>query len=114
MAFVNYIGGGDGAGLTGTGISAAGTTQATATTLRAQENEVTTVASGAGVVMDPLLSASEIQTVFNASSTALKVYPPSGMQINGLPSNTAMILAPNTGVMFRCVSSTRIFGVLSA
>ena len=114
MALANVIGGGDGAGLTGTAISAAGTTQATATTLYAQENEVTTVAANAGVVMSPLFDPGEIMTVFNAGANPLKVYPPSGMQINALPANQAMLLSPNTGVLFRCVSTTRVFGVLSA
>jgi hypothetical protein len=97
-----------------TSISAAGTTQATATELTAAVNEVATVASGAGVVLSSNIAAGDEQAVFNAGANPLKVYPPSGMKINALPSNAAMILATNTGVIFCCVSSTRVFGVLSA
>ncbi len=114
MAIQNVIGGGAASGLTATGIVAAGTSQATATTLSAQDSEVTTVSSGTGVILNPLIAPSEEQTIFNAGANALKVYPPTGMQFNSLPTNTAIILATNTGLLLRCVSTTRIFGVLSA
>ena len=44
----------------------------------------------------------------------MKVYPPSGMKINALAANAPMTLATNTGCFFKCVSTTRVFGVLSA
>ena len=44
----------------------------------------------------------------------MKIYPPSGMQINALAANAPMLLATNTGCLFKCVSATRVFGVLSA
>ena len=113
MALQNVIGGSD-AGLVESTISAAGTTQATATQLLAENSDVSTVASGAGVRLSFELSPSEFQAVFNSGANALKVYPPTGFQINALPLNGAMTLGTNTGVMFRCVSATRIFGVLSA
>ena len=114
MALVNWIGGGDANGLTGTSISAAGTTQATATVLLAQDNEVTTVASGAGVVVSPLFNPGEEMTIFNAGANALTVYPRLGLKINALPVNAGFSLGTNTGVLLRCVSTTRIFGGLSA
>lgn len=110
----NVIGGAAGAGLTGTSISAAGTTQGTATQLYAEDNEVSTVASGAGVVMNALLQPGEVQTVFNVGANLLKVYPPLGMGINALAVNVAMTLSTNTGCLLKCVSTTRVFGVLSA
>ena len=97
-----------------TSISAAGTTQGTATELTAADSEVTTVAAGAGVVLSSGLAAGDTQTVFNAGANAVKIYPPSGFKINALASNAPMSLATNTGVLFKCVSSTRVFGVLSA
>ncbi len=114
MAFDNVIGGGSGAYLTNAGVTAAGTTQATATTLVGQDNEVTTVTSGSGVVVNPLFAPGETCTVYNATITPLKVYPPSGLQINTIAANGAMTLPPNTGVFLRCISATRIYGVLSA
>jgi len=113
MAIQNVIGGPD-AGLSEASISAAGTTQGTATLLLSENSDVGTVASGAGVILSTFLSPGELQTVFNSGANALKVYPPSGFSINALPANAAMTLSTNTGVLFCCVSTTRIFGVLSA
>ena len=99
---------------TGTGISAAGTTQGTATELTSADNEITTVAAGSGVILNATLAAGDSQTAFNAGANAVKVYPPTGFKINALSTNAAMQLATNTGCLFKCVSSTRVFGVLSA
>ena len=97
-----------------TSVSAAGTTQGTATELTSADSEVTTVSAGTGVVLSSQLAAGDEQSVFNAGANALKVYPPSGMKINSLAANAAMTLGTNTGVIFKCVSTTRVFGVLSA
>ena len=114
MALLNLIGGGVGSGLVGTAITSAGTTQATATELTAMDSEVTTVASNSGVILNRLIAPGEEQTIFNAGANSLKVYPPTGMQFNSLPVNGAILLSVNTGILLRCVSTTRIFGVLSA
>ena len=97
-----------------TSVSAAGTTQGTATELTAADNEITTAAAGSGVVLSASLAAGDSQTVFNAGANAVKVYPPTGMSINALAANAPMTLATNTGCFFKCVSTTRVFGVLSA
>lgn len=97
-----------------TSITAAGTTQGAATELTAADSEVTTVAAGAGVALSSKLAAGDAVSVFNAGANPLKVYPPSGMKINALAANAAMTLATNTGCIFKCVSTTRVFGVLSA
>ena len=98
----------------GTAISAAGTTQGTATELVNADNEVITVASGSGVVLSSKGTAGDTQTVFNAGVNPLKIYPPSGKSINSMTANLPMILPVRTGCLFKFVSSTRIFGVLSA
>ena len=98
----------------GASISAAGTTQGTATELVNADSELTTVAAGAGVALASALAAGDEQTVFNAGANAVKIYPPSGMRINALATNAPMTLATNTGVILKCVSATRVFGVLSA
>lgn len=95
-------------------ISAAGTTQGTATELTSADNEVTTVADGAGVVLYSNATAGDTQSVFNAGSNPLRVYPPTSQRINGLPLNLHMTLGLNTGVILKKVSATRWFGVLSA
>lgn len=97
-----------------TSVSAAGTTQSNGTALSSADNEVTTVASGAGVVLPSTATAGDTVCIFNAGANALKVYPVSGEQINALPTNQHFSLAVNTGVILKKVSSTRWFGVLSA
>ena len=99
---------------TATALSAAGTTQGTATELTAADSEVTTVASGAGVVLSSKLAPGDEQTVFNAGANPLKIYPPSGLQINALAADAPMTLATNTACYFKCVSATRVYAVLSA
>ena len=99
---------------TATSVSAAGTTQGTATELTSADSEVTTVAAGAGVILASQSSAGDTQTVFNAGANALRVYPTTGASINSLPANQHMTLSTNTGVLFKKVSSSRWFGVLSA
>lgn len=98
----------------GTSISAAGTTQGTATELVNADNEVSTVASGAGVILSSKLTAGDLQSVFNVGANPLKIYPPSGMKINALATNAAMTLSTNTGCLFKCLSTTKVFGILSA
>ena len=95
-------------------LSAAGTTQGTATELTAADNELTTVGAGSGVALASAIASGDSQTVFNAGANAVKVYPPSGMKINALPTNAPMLLATNTGCLFKCISTTRVFGILSA
>lgn len=72
------------------GISAAGTTQATATALSNWWNVVTTVASGSGVALMSGVS----MVVSNRGTNPLAVYPPSGGQIESLATNSPFMLAP--------------------
>ena len=99
---------------TATALSAAGTTQGTATELTAADSEITTVGSGSGVVLSSKLAPGDEQTVYNAGANPLKVYPPSGMKINSLAANASMTLATNTACFYKCLSTTRVMAVLSA
>lgn len=94
-------------------ISAAGTVQGTATLLIAGLNQVTTVASGAGVVLFPANEGC-LQVVFNGGANALKVYPPLGGAINQLAVNSAHILPTNTTCQYWFFSSTLIIANQSA
>lgn len=67
-------------------ISAAGTDQETAAVLTAQVNIVTSVAPGTGVILQ-LMAGSPTQTVINAGSNPLSVYPSVGGQIGALGTN---------------------------
>ena len=97
----------------GTAISAAGTTQGTATALTNTLNGIGTVAAGTGVVLYAG-SAGDCQIVYNGGANPVRVYPPSGAKINGLPTDGAHVLATNTACEFWFLSATQVIGVLSA
>jgi hypothetical protein len=97
-----------------TSISAAGTTQATATELIAGISYVSTVAFGAGVALSPNATPGTCQIVYNAGANALKVYPISGAQINQITADSPHVLATNTACTYWFVTSTKIVGLLSA
>ena len=69
-------------------VSAAGTTQGTGTVLATQFNVVSTVASGAGVVLPVAVAGMRI-TVLNTSANALLVYPASTGIINSQAANAS-------------------------
>ncbi len=93
-----------------TAISAAGSTQGTATALTASLNEVTTVSSGQGVVL-PAPEAGEILMVANQGANALNIYPASGHSINNLSANTAQSLATDTRRIFFAITSTKWYSL---
>ncbi len=83
------------AGGGGNGLSAAGSTQATAASLPGDINYITTVASGAGVIV-PSMSAGDSINLYNKGANALLVYPPVGGVINGLSANAGYSVATAT------------------
>jgi len=93
-----------------TGISAAGTTQGTATALTKSFNEVTTVAASSGVVL-PSPEAGEIVLVANQGANAVSVYPASGHSINSLSANTAQSLATDTRRIFFALTTTKWYAL---
>lgn len=97
----------------GVSISAAGTTQATATLLFSGINWITTAAANSGVILYPGNPGTS-QTVYNAGANAVKVYPPLAAQINGLAVNAGHLLATNTVCVYWNLSSVQVIGVLSA
>ena len=79
-------------GQTNVTISAAGTTQGTATALTASNNVITTAAASSGVI----LTNSEIgdeYAILNIGANAVTVYPPTSGQINNLAANSGFLLA---------------------
>lgn len=91
-------------------VSAAGSTQGTATALTKSFNEVTTVAAGQGVVL-PAPEAGEIIMVANQGANSLSVYPASGHSINNLSANTAQSLATDTRRIFFATSSSKWYSL---
>lgn len=91
-------------------ISAAGSTQGTATELTKSFNEVTSVAAGQGVVL-PAPEAGEIVLVANQGANSLSIYPASGHSINNLSANAAQSLALDTRRMFFAVTSSKWYSL---
>jgi len=92
-----------------TGISAAGTNQATATVLTAVTSNVTTVGAGAGVGLPGFVtgtttnSAGLTITVINNGANPLLIYPPIGATsdtINGQASTSGVAIFPGTVANF--------------
>lgn len=76
-------------------VSAAGTTQATATALKTSNCFVTTVGANSGVII-PNASHRDTIRIYNAGANALTVYPPTGGRIYPASTNTGISLAVNT------------------
>lgn len=97
-----------------TGVTAAGTTQGTATTLPANHCIVTTVTDAANGVVLKALARGEVFSVANGDGAgavggqALKVYPPSGASFNGMTANDPITLPPGFCAQGRFVSNTAI------
>jgi hypothetical protein len=72
-------------------VTAAGTTQATATPITASVNLVAAGAAGSGVIL-PALSHGTKMEVINATGAAVNVWPPVGWSIYGGGANTARSL----------------------
>ena len=93
-------------------VSAAGATQATATALVSNINNVTVVASAAdGVRLPTAVAGMRILVRNSDSADILKIYPATGAQINALGANTATTLAISTSVQLFATSTTQWYSV---
>lgn len=96
-------------------VSAAGSTIADATALKAGHNVITTCASGAGVTLPSGEIGDEVFVWNGTGTNALAVYPDvSGNTINQLAAGVATLLSPNTGCIYKKASSTAWWANLSA
>lgn len=78
------------------GVTAAGTTQLTATKLSSALNLVTTVPASSGVML-PTMFDSDLCVVMNKGANALSVYPTKDHNIDGAANNTPVTV--NAGVI---------------
>lgn len=102
-------------GQVASGVSAAGTTIADATALKAGHNVVTTVGAGSGVILPNSEIADELFVYNSTGTNALTIYPPtSSSTINQLTAGTGVLLSPYTGVLFKKATSTSWTAWLSA
>ncbi len=97
----------------GAALSAAGSTQGTATVISKQTNEFTTVGSGQGAVL-PSPEQGEFIFIANAGANALSVYPASGHSINALSVNTAFSVAAGKNAMFWAATASKWYSLLTA
>ena len=94
------------------GITAAGTTQGTATSLTAQDNQVTGSSASSvpynGVIIT--ITQQGVPTaVHNYSPNPINVYPPVGAQINNLGVNVSYLIYAGSSMDFRCLSATQYY-----
>ena len=89
----------------GTGISAAGSTQGTATAIGKAFNVVSTVSSGANGVSLPTAVAGMRITIINTSANALNVYPLGNGIINTQAANAALSVAAGGKLDFLCTAT---------
>lgn len=92
-------------------VTAAGTTQGTATVLNAS---ISVVTLGTGGVVLPSCEVADEVDLCNLTATAITVYPDSGSRVNGLPTNAGFQLASNTSCKLKKFTATRWLGNLSA
>ena len=96
-----------------TSITAAGTTQATATALTADINTIGTATAAQGVILyNGVIGDS--QDIYNDTTVAVYVYPPTGGNVNQLAANAGFALAGKTAVTVKKVTATQWIGFLSA
>lgn len=94
----------------GTSISAAGSTQGTATVISKEINVVSTVVSGANGVVLPAVAGTVI-TITNTSANSLNVYPASGGIINTLAANAAFTHPAGATLQFVSPTTTQWYSV---
>ena len=90
----------------GTAISAAGTAQANATAITKEINVVSTVATGAGVVL-PTAVAGMAVIITNTSANSLLVYPAANGIINSLAANAAFTQVAGATLQFIAPTTTQ-------
>jgi|LakMenE01Jun11ns_1017448.scaffolds.fasta_scaffold9952565_2 hypothetical protein len=91
-------------------VSAAGSTQGTGTALTTEFNRVSTVASGAGVVLPTAVAGMAI-VIVNTSANTLLVYPASGAAVNSLATNVGYSQTTLATLQYIAISSTQWYTV---
>lgn len=96
-----------------TGLTAAGSTQATALALAAANNFVSTAAASTGVILPPG-NVGDAVFVFNGGANSLTVYPPVGGTINNLSANTGLAVATLKSGLYVYSGALTVASLLSA
>lgn len=93
------------------GLTAAGSTQATAFPLAADSNIFTTVAASAGAILRPVPGR---QVILNSGANALLVYPPVGGKINALATNAGFSQTAAKSAEYTSPDGVTFIAILSA
>jgi len=99
------------------GLTATGSTQATALPLTTPSNEITTVAASTGVILPAAggrVSAGDIVAVYNQGANSLSVYPPVGGKIALGSTNAAFAVGSGKAALFGAKGDGNYFAFLSA
>ena len=96
-----------------TGLTATGSDQSGAFEVTTAKAAFSTVAANTGAVLDSDAAPGDTQMIYNGGANGLRVYPPSGAQINALGANQAMLLPVKTACEFYCLTTTLWTGILS-
>jgi hypothetical protein len=91
-------------------VSAAGSTQGTATALTVDYNVITTVAASTGVVL-PTATAGRRIVIVNKGANTLSIYPATGGAINALSANAAIQVAANGSIELMASSATQWYAI---
>jgi hypothetical protein len=92
-------------------VTAAGSTQATATLLNRPINNVTTVPASSGVILPAATPGMRVMVRNGTSSTILRVYPNSGAQLNTLGANVGLQLEGQANIEFVAFTATQWYTV---
>lgn len=84
-------------------VTAAGTTQATATALSSVNNFVTAGSEGNGVLLPDFRDQSDAMLVCNSLTVSIYVYPPVADKINGSAVNIPYMIPANRAAEFTYV-----------
>lgn len=96
-------------------ITAAGTTQATATPIGAPLANVSGADGTKGVRLPAIIRAGQCVAVYNATAlNGLNVYPNTGATINGGAANTPISIEGKTLALFMAVSATNWAAIYTA
>lgn len=96
-------------------VTAAGTTQGTATAITADVIYISTAAANSGVVLpNPPATGSRKIIVINKGASACNVYPASGHSLDALATNTAISLPVNGVLELNSVNNTKWMSSLNA
>ena len=86
-----------------TGLTAAGTNQATAYAIVSPFSQFSTVAASTGAILPAQCLANDSVAAYNAGANTLTVYPPVGGTINGGSVNAGVSVSTKTLTRFTCI-----------